>query len=484
MNRKISVGVLWNLANLVFSRGANTLFTLFLAKLLAPEAFGLIAMATVVFELANVFVQSGLGQALIREKSVSHEDLSTVFCVNLGLSLVAYSVIYITAPLIANFYSQPELTLIVRVIGLVIFINATKVVQLAVLNRAMNFHAQMKANTAAVLVSGGLALTAAYQGLGVWSLVIMMLSQATISSIIIWLMSSWLPSINFNLNSFKRLFNFSKSLLAEALLGVLYQNSYVLVIGRFFSIEVTGLYFFSKKMSNLISHQLTGAIQKATFPALSTLQDDTNALKTKYRQIMQVTLFVIAPVMALFAASSPAVFKLFFSDDWQDAVPFIQLLCGVGILYPIHALNMNLLIVSGRPDLVFKVGLLKKFINIILLIIAIPYGVLGIVISQLVGSAIALIPNTYFSFSLIKYSIFEQLKDFYKPVLGSCLAGVICAYLGGNEALSASYSIMLSLILGVGFYLLICVFFQVEGAKILLISALKKWSWLAKRLNR
>jgi O-antigen/teichoic acid export membrane protein len=424
INKKISVGFLWNLASLFFSKGATTVFTLLLAKFLAPEAFGLVAMATVVFELANVFVQSGLGQALIRSKSVSDEDLSTVFFANLGLSFVAYAAIFFSAPHIANFYSQAELTALVQVMGLVVFVNAIKVVQLAVLSRAMNFKAQMKANTTAAVVSGALSVVAAYYGLGVWSLVIMMLSQASISSALYWLSSTWRPTMSFSYDSFKTLFNFGKNLLAEGMLEVAFQNSYVLVIGRFFSAEVTGLYFFAKKISNIISQQLTGAVQQATFPALSTLQDNNETLRRKYRQIMQLMMFLITPFMALLGGLAEPLFGLLFSDKWQAAVPYVQLLCVVGALYPLHALNINLLNVKGRSDLVFKVGLIKKAVNLTLLFLAIPYGVLAIAGSQVVGSILALVPNTYFSAKLIGYSLASQISDAGKPILSGLIASI------------------------------------------------------------
>lgn len=250
-----------------------------------------------------------------------------------------------------------------------------------------------------------------------------MLSAASVSALVLWLVSPWRPALEFSWESFTRLFYFGRNLLAEGVLQVLFENSYVLVIGRFFSAEVTGLYFLAKKVSNLVSQQLTAAVQQATFPALSTLQDDNEALRHKYRQIMQLMMFIIAPVMALLAALAPALFTLLFDARWASAVPYMQLLCVVGALYPIHALNVNLLNVKGRSDLVLKVGLVKKAVNLTLLFLAIPYGVLGIVASQVVGAFLALIPNTYFSVQLVGYSLFEQIKDIVKPLFAALCAG-------------------------------------------------------------
>lgn len=473
MNRKIGVGVLWNLASLFVSRGASTLFMLFLARILAPEAFGLVAMVTVVFELANAFVNSGLGAALIRSKHVSDLDLSTVFYTNLLLSLMAYVLIYFAAPYISSFYSQPELTSLVQVMGLVVFINATKIVQVAILSRNMNFKYQMKANTLGVIVSGCLALVAAWIGWGVWSLVVQMLGSALISAIVLWFASAWRPAMTFSNESFWRLFSFGKNLLAEGLLSVLYQNSYVLVIGRFFSAEITGLYFIAKKISNLLSQQLTGAVQKATYPALSTLQDDDTALLIKYRQIMQLMMFLIAPVMGLLGGLAPTIFKLFFEPVWGGAVPYIQLLCIVGALYPLHVLNMNLLNVKGRSDLILKVGLVKKSVNISILFLAIPYGVFFIVVSQVMGSLLALIPNTYYSARLINYSFFTQIRDAAKPLFAALLAGVMTWWVAEMVPLWDWFVFVFSGLSGVMLYLLMCALLRVEGA-ILVFSKIRR----------
>ena len=467
LNRKIGAGVFWNLASMFLTRGASTIFMLFLARMLAPEAFGLVAMAAVVFELANAFINSGLGVALIRSKEVSEADLNTVFYTNLGLSLAAYAGIFAGAPYIAAFYSQPELTALVQVMGLVVFINAAKIVQSAVLSRKMDFKTQMKANTLATVVSGILAVTTAYQGWGVWSLVVQMFSQATVSAAILWMAGNWRPAWQFSTESFTRLFAFGRNLLAEGLLQVAFQNSYVLVIGRFFSAELTGLYFFAKKLSKLISEQLTGAVQQATFPALSTLQDDNTALKYKYRQIMQLMMFLIVPIMMLLAALAPLLISLAFDERWQGAVPYLQLLCVVGMIFPLHALNMSLLNVKGRSDLVFKVGLLKKGVNLTMLFLAIPYGVLGIVVSQVIATFLALIPNTYFSARLVGYSTVEQVKDVIKP-LGAAIPAGAGAWWSAHAILAHPMIVlMLSGLAGAGIYILASFIIRAEGALML-----------------
>jgi len=464
MNRKIGVGVVWNLASLLVTRGASTVFLLLLARLLAPEAFGLIAMTTVVFELASIFINSGLSAALIRSKYVSDSDLNTVFYTNLGLSLVAYAIIFTCAPYISDFYDQPKLTGLVQVMGLVIFINAAKIIQTTILSRKMDFKTQMKANTIATVVSGTSAVISAYFGMGVWSFVAQTLCQAAVSALILWSASNWRPSLQFSTTSFLRHYTFGRNLLAESLLQVLYSNSYILVIGRFFSVETTGLYFFASKFSNLISKQLTVAVQRTTFPALATLQDEDFVLKYKYRQILQVMMFLIAPIMLLMLALAPTLVRLAFDDRWQDAVPYIQLLCIVGLLFPLHSLNINLLNVKGRSDLVLKVGIFKKTMNLIFLFLAVPHGVLAIVVSQVLGSFLALIPNTYFSAKLVDYRLSEQVRDVIKP-MASALSGTALAWwIVDSIKISLFSTLLLTGVLTCAFYILISFAIRAEGA--------------------
>ncbi len=477
INRKIGVGVLWNLMSLFLTRGASTIFMLFLARMLAPEAFGLVAMATVVFELANAFTNSGLGAALIRSKTVTATDLDTVFYTNLLLSCIAYATLFVGASYMAAFYGQPKLTSLIQVMGLVVFINAARMVQIAVLSRKMDFRTQMKANTFGVIISGCLAVASAWVGWGVWSLVVQMLSSALVSALVLWLVSQWRPTLRYSGESFSRLFSFGRNLLAEGLIAVLFQNSYVLVIGRFFSAELTGLYFLAKKVSDLISHSLTGAVQQATFPALSTIQDDNEVLLHKYRQIMQLMMFLISPIMALLAGLAPVLFRLMFDERWAGAVPYLQLLCVVGALYPLHALNINLLNVKGRSDLVLKVGIVKKTVNLSLLFMAIPFGVIGIVISQVIGTFLAIIPNTYFAGRLIGYSLIDQIKDAIKPLAAAFFAGTAAWWASQVGISSMIICILFAGVVGVVGYLMASLLLRAEGAQIV-------WLKIADRLQK
>ncbi|MEJ2455324.1 MAG: lipopolysaccharide biosynthesis protein [Candidatus Thiodiazotropha sp.] len=475
LSHHIFRGTLWNLAGISLSRGASILFTLFLANFLAPEAFGLIAMVMIVFDLAGVFVQSGLGQALIQTKTIDSKDINTVFITNICFSLIAYAALYATAPIVASFYSQDELTSLIRAMGIVVFINAAKTVHIAMLSREMNFKHQMKANTIGVLVSGIAAVIAAYLHAGVWSLVLQIILSSLVSTSVLWFSTKWKPSNEFSYTSFSRLFRFGANLMAEGIITVLYQNSYILVVGRFFGVDVTGLYFFAKKLSNFASQQLTVAVQQAAFPALSSLQDNDEFLRHKYRQIIQLTMFAIAPVMLILAGLARHFFELLLDEKWLDAIPYFQLLCLVGMLFPLHAMSLNIMSVKGRSDLVLTTGIIKKSINIVLLISAIPFGVIGIVTSQVIGSFIALIPNTYYSTKLINYDIKTQVYDASKPILSAVISAISVWAIAHNYSESTLLLLVVMILVAIIIYLLMCFLFKVEGFNLLATQIMKKF---------
>ncbi|NGM87657.1 lipopolysaccharide biosynthesis protein [Parapusillimonas sp. SGNA-6] len=422
LNRKIGIGIAWNIANMLVSRGASVVFTLFLARFLMPDAFGLMAMVAICYALADTLMTAGLGQAIIRQKSVDATDLSTAFLANLAFSAIAYGLVYAIAPWAASFYEQAALTPLIRVTGLVLFINAFKVVQLALMNRDMDFKGLMHANSGATIVAGTVAVAMAYAGMGVWSLVAQFMTAAAVSTAILWFSSAWRPRLLFSVASFKSMFGFGSTLTLENVLNVLYENSYVLVIGKLFSAETTGLYYFAKRIRDLIVDQANSAVQQATYPAMARIQDENTGLKAMYRRIIQLLFFVIAPGLLALAVLAQPLFEIAFNARWLPAVPYLQLLCLAGLLLPVHAVNFNMLKVKGRADLVVYLGLVKKALHLGLLAASAPFGMEAILTSQIIAMALSSIPYIYFSSALIGYSHAEQLKDMLKPLAAAAVA--------------------------------------------------------------
>jgi O-antigen/teichoic acid export membrane protein len=420
---KIGSGSAWNLVNLLLSRGASIVFTLLLTRLLAPEAFGIIAMMSVFFELANIVVNSGLQQALIRSSSVSETDLSTAFFSNILFSAFAYLCLFFIAPVAASFYEQPALTNLIRVAGIVLFVNSLIIVQDTLLRRQLRFRAIMYATVTGAIASGGLALVLAYSGFGVWSLVVQMVTARLFTGLVVWHQGTWRPTWDFSTASFGQMFRFGYKLLFESTIDVLYRNSFFVVIGKLFSAELAGLYFLASKINDMVAPQISDAVAQASFPALSKLQDKSDDLRQTYRRIISITMFLISPLIAGMAVLSPLVFDVLMDPEWRQSAIFLQFFSLMGLLFPLHTMNYNVLTVKGRSDLVLWLGILRKSVNVVVLILCIPYGIYGILTGQIITSILALGPNTYYTAKLIDYGLATQLSDIIRPVIAASVSG-------------------------------------------------------------
>ena len=474
LGNRVGHGIAWNLANMVVSRGASVVFTLFLARFLPPDAFGQMAMIAICYALADVLMTSGFGQAIIRQKELEDIDLSTAFVTNLAFSLAIYLALFACAPWVAGFYEQPELVPLIRVMGLVLFINAFKVVQLALLNRAMDFKALMRINSTATLVAGTLAVLMAYAGLGVWSLVAQFMISAAVSTALLWLAGSWRANLRFSMPSFRRMFGFGSKLTLESTLNVLYENSYVLVIGRLFSAEATGLYYFAKRIRDLIVDQLNSAVQQATYPAMAQLQDELDGLRRMYRLILQLLFYITAPALLLITVLADPLFTIAFDARWAPSVPYLQLLCLAGVLLPIHTVNFNMLKVRGRTDLALYTGMTKKAIHLALLAVSIPFGLIGIVAGQIVAAALSSVYYMHCSAKLIGYTWRAQLRDILEPVAAAALAAAGTAWLMEAASLPPAWHALAGAACFALLYLLLSHLGQVAGY-LFLREKLRAW---------
>lgn len=408
---KTVVGVVWSFFEQLLRRGVSILVTLLLARFLVPEDFGLLAIVTVFITIATSLMDSGIKEAVIRKLNADSAYFSTAFYTNLMLAALAYGLLFVAAPYIASFYEDTRLTLLLRVAGVVVLINAFQSIQVALLSRDLNFKLQMKAMVPAAIVSGLVAVALAYQGAGVWALIAQTLLNALLIVAVYWWIQPWRPSRVFDVASLKEMYSFGYKLFLSNLLTHITKNLYVLVIAKLFSAQVAGLFFFADRIKSMVVDQLVTSIQKVTYPALSTLQNDNIRLKANYRKVLQTTTFLLFPVVLMLAALSEPLFQVLFPSRWLPAVPYLQLMCLVAILYPLHSINLNILKVKGRSDLYLGISVFKKITLFCILFVSHRYGVTGILIGSLVQSFISYLPNGYFSYRLIKYSYKEQLFD-------------------------------------------------------------------------
>lgn len=468
LSTKTIVGVIWNFGEQLLRRGVQVFTTLLLAFFLTPEAYGLVAVMAVFIAIATTVMDSGFKQALIRLSDIQEKDLSTAFWTNLALGGLAYLLLFIAAPFVANFYEEPQLVLLLRVTGIVVVINSFKIVQEAVFSRDLNFKVQLKANLPAAIISSLSAIAFAYLGYGVWALVAQMQIFAIISVLSLWNYSKWRPSLIFNWQSFLAMYDFGYKLLLSGLLDIVFKNIYVIVIAKLFTSGITGLYFFATKIIEILDTQLVTAIQNVTYPALAKVQNNNDKLKEGYRKVVILTTFIVFPVFTCLAALATPIFHAVFPERWWPAIPYIQLLCLGGMFYPLHSINLNVLKVKGRSDLFLYLEIVKKALVALVLFFSLRYGIYGILIGKAIITIVAYIPNSYLTAKLINYPITEQVRDFFPSFLLSILVAAVLygfvLYLQWSEWLVLFVFIPLGIII----YLFLAYIFRMRSMSILL----------------
>lgn len=430
LRHKTTTGIIWTFLEQLFRVGIQAITTLILTWFLLPEDFGLVAMITVFFTIARTMVDSGFSQALIRKKEVNQIDYSTAFYTNLLLGFLTYGLLFASAPFIANFYNEPRLTVLVRVMGLVVIINSFQLVQVTALTRKLNFKIQFRVTLLSSLFSSLVAIYMAMMGFEVWSLVAQMLISSFVATAPYWIINKWRPSKDFSVASLKEMSGFGSKLLASDLINTIFQNIYVMVIGKLFSVTLVGYYFFAQQIQQVVITQLTNTVQKVTYPALSSIQDDSTTLKAFYRRIIQTVTYIVFPSMIALAVLAKPIFSFMLKKEWLPAVPYLQLLCIAGLLYPLHAINLNILKVKGRSDLFLYLEIVKKLMIAVIILVSVHFGIFGILIGQIISSLLAYIPNSYFSIKLIDYSVTEQLYDFIPTLLLAVTMGIVMYSIG------------------------------------------------------
>ncbi|SJN28656.1 lipopolysaccharide biosynthesis protein [Sphingobacterium sp. JB170] len=429
LKRKTLSGLVWTIADTFILRGLSFISTIILARWLGPAEFGLIGMISVFVAIGTTIMDSGMSASLIRKRDANSEDYSTVFFLNLGLSLVFYIIIFFLAPLISSFYNQPVLTGLIRVYGLSFIIAAFSAVQLAILNSRMEFKRIMKQNMPGTIVGVSVGISLGYLGNGVWSIVFMYLSTQCVQSIILWLRSDWKPSLDFSKRSAKFHFGFGYKLMLSGLLTTVYQNIYNIIIGKFYSARQLGFFERSKAFNDYPVNILTGVMTKVTYPLLSSIQGDTNRISLVYRKIMRLAFFITCPLMFCAAAIAHPLFQFALGDEWLSAVPYFQILCLSSIFYPIHAFNLNVFKVYGRSEMFLKLEVIKKSIITVGLFVGFQFGIMGLVWSSVICNYLALFINTYYSSEMINYNSKQQFYDMLPTFLSAGIMFFVTSFI-------------------------------------------------------
>lgn len=465
-------GLFWSSVERFSNQGVQFVFSIILARLLSPSDYGIIAMVTIFFAVAQSFVDSGFSNALVRKTDRVEEDLSTCFYFNIGVGIIAYIVLFLIAPLVANFYNQPILSPIIRITGLGVILNSLCVVQQALFTIKIDFKSQAKITLSATVISGIVGILLAYQGYGIWALVWQGVASSIVRMGLLWLMSKWRPRTGFSKSSFNYLFGYGSKLLASGLLDTIYNNIYPIVIGKFYNPAQLGNYSRALGWAQLPSANITSILQRVTFPVLSAIQDDSLRLQNSYRRLLKLSAFIVFPLMMGLAAIASPLIRVILTAKWDGCVLYLQILCFALMLYPIHAINLNLLQVKGRSDIFLRLEIIKKIIGVVILIITIPLGITAMCLGMVFSSIICLIVNTYYTSRFIDVGLLTQLKDLRIILINSLVMG------GGIYILTSFIDIEgLKLVMGIviGFLLYFIGSFYFSKAELQeVISLIKK----------
>ena len=476
LKKKTVKGVAWSGISNVVSLGVSFIVGIVLARLLTPDDYGLIGIITIFTTICATIINGGMSTALIRTKDATDDDYNTAFICNLGMSFVLYAVIFACAPFIAQFFLREELIDLIRVASLGIIIGAFAIVQRTRLTKRIDFRTQTKITIVSSVTSGVIGIVMALKGFGVWSLVTQTLTSSIISTILLWLANKWLPSMHFSKESFHRLFGFGWKMMLSGLLNTIWKDLYQVVVGKFYSPATLGQYTRAKGFSTLFSSNLTMVIERVTYPVLSNIQDDKERMVSAYRRIIKTSMFLSTiPMFILAAVSWPLIYCL-IGPKWQEAASYLPRGGIGGSLYPLHAINLNMLQVQGRSDLFLGLEIIKKIIGVLPLVVCYFYGVMPMLYVNLVTGVIAFFLNSHYSGKLIGYSSWMQIKDIASSYGISTVVALAIYFL---KYLPVSYFLILPLQILIGLLLVWiinerCQLDEYKELKGILSSAIKK----------
>lgn len=442
LKNKTIKGVGWSAADALLGQGVTFIVGLVLARLLSPDEYGLIGICLIFTTVLNGIVDSGFSNALIRKKEVTDEDYNTMFTTNMAISIVLYVLLFISAPLVSDFFHRIELTALVRVTGLILFLNALSITQVTILTKNIDFKTKTKASLVSAIISGVIGIAMAFMGYGVWSLVAQQLSKQLLYTLCLWVLNKWWPKFTFYNDSFKYMWGFGWKLLASGILNNVWNQLYQVVIGRCYTSSTLGHYTRANECASIFSSNLTTIIQRVTFPVLSELQDDKKKLLVSYRKLIKVSMFVTVICMfALGAMAEPMIYSL-IGPQWHQAATFLPFICITMSLYPLHAINLNMLQVQGRSDLFLYLEIVKKIITLIPIFIGAFVGVYWMLCASIFTGFIAFLLNSWFTGKFLNYSSWQQLKDVLPSYLIALFIGFIVYLL---KFLPLSYNLIFPL---------------------------------------
>ncbi|HOW25217.1 MAG TPA: lipopolysaccharide biosynthesis protein [Bacteroidales bacterium] len=430
LRQKTISGVTWSAVDSVANVGVQFLVGIILARVIPPHEFGLVGMTTIFTALSGTFIDSGFSRALIRKSNCTDSDYSTVFYYNLGMGLLFYAILFVSAGAIGSFFKEPLLKPIIRWLGLIVLIRSFTIIQTVALTRRIDFKLQAKISVLSTMLSGIIGIVMAYTGFGVWSLVVRSLTGALFLSLLLWFWNRWRPSWVFSLTSFRELFAFGSRLLISGLIDTIYNNIYYLIIGKYFTTSELGYYTRAQMFSEQPSRQITVVLERVTYPVLSQMRNDIETLKGAFKRMIISTTFISFVLLAWVAAAAGPLVITLVGEAWRPSIIYVQMLCFPGMMFPLHALNMLMLEVQGRSELFLRLEIIKKLFAIPIIVIGVIWGVKWMIVSIMVFNLLSYFLNSYWSGRLVHYPMREQLINILPSFMLAIFTGIIVYAVG------------------------------------------------------
>lgn len=425
MSNRVSVltNFLWRFAERCGAQLVMFVVSIVLARLLAPEVYGTIALVTVFTTILNVFVDSGMANALIQKKDADDLDFSTVFFFNIAVCLVLYLLVFLCAPFIAAFYELSELTPVIRVLSLTIVISGLKNVQQAYVSRTMQFKRFFFATLGGTLGAAAVGIFMAYMGFGVWALVAQQLFNTTIDTLVLWITVRWRPRKMFSFTRLKSLFSYGWKLLISALLDTGYNNLRQLLIGKLYSSADLAYFNRGKQFPYLIIVNINTSIDSVLLPTMSREQDDVSRVKLMTKRAIKISTYIMSPMMIGLVACAVPLVRMLLTEKWMECVPYMRIFCLSFMVYPIHTANLNAMKALGRSDLFLKLEIIKKVMGVAIILCTVWFGTMVIAYSLLLECAASMVINSWPNWKLLNYSFAEQMKDIAPGILLAVVMG-------------------------------------------------------------
>lgn len=463
MKETVISSLIWKFLERLGTQGIQFVVSIILARLLLPSDYGVVTMIMVFTAISNAFIQAGFSTSLIQQKNSDELDYSSVFYTSFIIATLCYVILYIAAPIIADFYNMQQIKDILRVISLTLFFGALNSVQIAKLSKDMKFKNLFFSSLGAIIVSGTTGIVMAYLGFGAWALVAQQLSNIIVSTIILSFTSGWRPKLVYSLERVKVLFSYGWKIMCSSLIDTLYQNLYNLVIGKFYNSATLGNYNKGEQFPKLIAVNIDGAIGSVMLPAYAREQERKDKVKKMVRRAIVTSSLILFPLMFGLAAIAEPVVKLLLTDKWIGCVPYMQILCIVYALYPINTANLQAIKALGKSDYFLKLEIIKKIIGIIVLIFTVSHGVFVMAIGQVFVTILSTIINSFPNRKLLNYGYFEQIKDIFPNLFIAILMFIVVYIIGYLDFNNVFLLMLLQILVGAVFYMFLMSIFKLES---------------------